>query len=459
MTISRPRPQRSRRGVRRLAPVAVLTLVSALGACAAASGGSQASGQAATVWDPRTVHEVSVDIDPDDLTQMLTTYQETGEKEWLRVDVTIDGETVRDAGIRLKGNSSLRAVSTDSDPADLPWLIDLDQFVDDQRIDEWEAFVIRSNTTQTSLNEAVALDLLQSAGLASQEAVAVSFSANDGEESLRLMVQDLDNRWDEAVFDNEGTLYKSESGGDWSYRGDEPEAYEDVFDIEAGTDDYAPLTDFLQWLNESSDAEFEADLPDRLDVDAFASYLALEHLMANMDDIDGPGNNSFLRWDASTEQMTVVAWDHNLAFGVSNGGGAGGGPGGGPGGRAVPSAGGAPEAPTNEDMTPPDGAPDAAGAGQVAAPSQSNVLADRFMEVDTFVQLYEEALETLQSDLFDSGTAQDVLDAWSTLLTEQAGDLVTSSTVDAEAADVAVYFDGRGVDEQSMQAPGAAGRP
>lgn len=110
-------------------------------------------------------------------------------------------------------------------------------------------------------------------------------------------------------------------------------------------------------------------------------------------------------------------------------------------------------------MTPPDGAPDAAGAGQVAAPSQSNVLADRFMEVDTFVQLYEEALETLQSDLFDSGTAQDVLDAWSTLLTEQAGDLVTSSTVDAEAADVAVYFDGRGVDEQSMQAPGAAGRP
>ena len=39
-----------------------------------------------------------------------------------------------------------------------------------------------------------------------------------------------------------------------------------------------------------------------------------------LDDIDGPGNNSYLFWDSATGMFTVVAWDHNLAFGASMGG-------------------------------------------------------------------------------------------------------------------------------------------
>ena len=34
-----------------------------------------------------------------------------------------------------------------------------------------------------------------------------------------------------------------------------------------------------------------------LDVDAFARYLAAQDVVQNWDDIDGPGNNSYLRWD------------------------------------------------------------------------------------------------------------------------------------------------------------------
>ncbi len=314
------------------AALATLTLtVGGLSACGLdtlASATTSTSGAATsvegTVWDAESVHEVSLDVDPDEFATMLETYQDSGEKEWLTADVTIDGQTFSDAGIRLKGNSSLRGVAADADPAELPWLVDLDQFVDGQSLDGWEAFVIRSNNTETSLNEAVALELLQEAGLASEEAVAISFTVNGSDTTLRLMIQDLDNKWDEAVFGTDGTLYKSESTGDWSYRGDDAASYEDVFDIEAGTEDYEPLTDFLQWLNESTDEEFAAGLSDHLDVDAFATYLAFEDLIGNFDDIAGPGNNSFLRWDEDAEQMTVVAWDHNLAFGVVNGGGGGG---------------------------------------------------------------------------------------------------------------------------------------
>ena len=84
------------------------------------------------VWDATQVHEVDVEVDEDAFAAMIDTYQETDEKEWLEATVTIDGETFERAGLRLKGNSSLRSVTDDADPTDLPWLIRLDKFVDGQ---------------------------------------------------------------------------------------------------------------------------------------------------------------------------------------------------------------------------------------------------------------------------------------------------------------------------------------
>lgn len=73
-----------------------------------------------------------------------------------------------------------------------------------------------------------------------------------------------------------------------------------------------------------------------------------------------------------------MPWDHNLAFGVQNGGG-------GVGGER------------------PGGAPN--GGLQ----SGSNVLAERFRSVDDFQALYEQQLEVLRSTLFESGVADEVL--------------------------------------------------
>ncbi|QYJ03348.1 CotH kinase family protein [Nocardioides panacisoli] len=527
---AQPSPSRRvRRWVASLT-VAALALAGPTGCASVESALTGASTSTTSVWDASSVHEVALTVDEDEFAAMVATYADSGEKEWVSADVTIDGQTFSNVGIRLKGNSSLRGVDADADPADLPWLIDLDKYVDGQSLDGWERFVVRSNNSETALNEAVALDLLEEAGLTTQESVATSFTVNGSDARLRLVMQDLDDRWTEATFDGEGTLYKSEAGGDWSYRGDEATAYEDVFDIEGGTEDYAPLTQFLQWLEESSDEEFADGLADRLDVEAFATYLAFEDLVGNFDDIDGPGNNSFLRWDADTGLMTVVAWDHNLAFGGFGGMGGERGPGG-PGGTEdgerpevpegfepptdgempdmpegfepptdgempdmpegfepptdgempdmpegfePPTDGEMPdmpegfEPPTDGEMPdmpegfepPTDGEmPDMPegfepptdgempGGGMRGGPGGSNVLVERFQDNEEFAALYDEAVERLQAELYDDGTAQGILDDWTTLLTEQAGDLVDEATVAEEADQVASYFDGHGATE------------
>lgn len=433
----------------------------ALTSCAAtaASGEESSSATEVTLWDSTEVHTISVDFDDAEYDAMIQTYLDTEEKEWIAASVTIDGVTYDSVGLKLKGNSSLRGLSTDTDaelssdnPEDLPWVIRLDKYVDGQNHDGSTELVVRGNSSETSLNEALALELLDEAGLAAEQATAVRFSAAGSDESLRLVVENPEDGWMTREL-GAGLLYKAETGGDYSYRGDDPELYTNVFDQEGGDDDLTPLIDFLQWLNESTDAEFASELEDRLDVDAFATYLAFQDLVDNADDIDGPGNNAYLYYEPDTEQMTVVNWDLNLAFGASPGGAGGaGGPGG---------AGGMPQdgMPTGEmpqddaegERQPPaDGFPpqdDPAGdASDQGAPGgqqdRSNILVERFLANDDFAALYQEAADRLQTDLIDTGFANEALETWSQTLQDDASDLVPTTTIAKETEALAAKLDG-----------------
>jgi len=188
----------------------------------------------------------------------------------------------------------------------------------------------------------------------------------------------------------------------------------------------------------------------------------------NTDDIDGRGNNSYLRYDSATELMTVVAWDANLSFGATNvgaeglGGGQAGGQAGGdrpelPEGAVPGDAGAAPDG----AGAGPGAAPDGAGAGPGAAPEGAvadgalpdaaggqlgggmegnNILATRFLADSTFSALTATKTATLTASLYDTGDAQAVLDRWTALLQEQASDLIDDDTLQSESDAIAAYL-------------------
>lgn len=376
------------------------------------------------------VHEIGIDVAAADVDSAVQTYKDSAEKVWITATVTIDGTTFDEVGLRLKGNSSLRDVSTDTAPEHLPWLVRLDKFVE-QDYDGLRSFVIRSNTSESSLNEAVALSLLRQAGLAGQSAVAVGLSVNDSEPAARLVIDNPDDAWMEETFGSGGALYKAEASGDYSYRGDDSAAYEDVFDQEAGEDntDLTPLIEFLKFVDESSDEDFVANLESKLDVDSFATYLAIQDLLDNFDDIEGPGNNSYLYWDAENGQFTVVPWDYNLAFGQR--------PGGAPGGDAP--AGGAPGggAPPMPDGAQPRGGGGGGPAG--GGPSRGNTLASRFRAITAYADLIETKSKQLQEQLIESGDATATLDAW--VSTISAAGLVDDDALAAEAQTIRRYLE------------------
>ncbi|HET7720946.1 MAG TPA: CotH kinase family protein, partial [Acidimicrobiales bacterium] len=363
----------------------------------AAPAAVTAGAENVALYDNSIVHSIAVTFDQAAYDAMVDAYVASQDKEWIEASITIDGVTLKRVGMRLKGNSSLRGLAraggagaggpgggampsgvTRSEPESLPWLIRFDKYVDGQTYQGRTEVVIRGNNTETSLNEAVALELIGLSGAATQKAFATRFTVNGGAPVLRLAIESPNDDWEESTFDGEGILYKAESTGDYSYRGTDPKAYDEIFDQESDTDNenLAPLISFLDFINNSTDAVFASDLGKRLDVAAFARYLALQDLVGNWDDIDGPGNNAYLRYDEATKQFTVLSWDLNLAFNAMGGPGGAGGMGG-----AQPPAGGfvTRQAPPGGQL-PPGGQPPA--GGQQARPGgpggRTNILVQRF---------------------------------------------------------------------------------
>lgn len=460
---------------RTLAAAAALALALGLTACNTAVPSGPA-GTATGFYDSSTVHSISVTVDETAYAEMLQTYAETGDKEWISATVVVDGVTYENAGIKLKGNSSLRGLAqalaaesgdasgegqaddgeatagqdgvggmgggpggglgggpggdlSPEEPEGLPWRIKLDEYVDGQNHEGETDFVIRGSSSETALNEALALEMLDEAGLATQQASSTRFSVNGSEEELRLVVQNPDDQsWYEETVDDNGVLFKAESGGDYNYRGSDYTAYVEAFDLEANPEDltdeeaYQPLIELLGFIDDADDETFAAELGSYLDVDSFAEYLAIEELLGNTDDIDGPGNNAYLAYDPDTGLFTVIAWDHNLALGSGMGGGGFGG-----------------EMP--EGFTPPEGGGFGGGfggGGGAGGPgSQSNPLVRRFQENEEFAALIDAASARLRTELIDSGYASEALAEWTAVLLDQASDLVDAETIRSESDAVA----------------------
>jgi spore coat protein CotH len=477
---ARPNSLYSRRHVLTWAAAAtVAAATSRLGQAALAS--NQATPEAGTsiFLDPALVHDISITFDQNVYDAMIETLSSSGEKEWIEAGVTIDGSSYDTAGIRLKGNSSLGGfgrppaddIPEGAEPANgedgpsthvegdggelktaeyLPWLIRLDKFVDNQQHEGITDLVIRSNRSETSLNEAVALDVLTLAGLDSQRAAATRFTANDSATVLRLAIELPNDAWMAAHFPAGGLLYKAEAGGDFSYRGDDPASYKDVFDLEAGgtgddAKDMQPLFDFLAFLNDSDDETFAAEIPDHLDLDAFAAYLAMMELIGNHDDISGPGNNAYLHVGPDATMFKVVPWDMNLAFETFD--------------RSEPGDGDNSDGssifgllpdldlPGGENRqifegTPPAGmeCPDDQCAVRVAGPGMTNKLVERCNAAPGFTDLVDETRTRLHDELYESETAAGVLAQWVGVLRDQASDMVDDATLTTEADAIAEYF-------------------
>jgi len=384
------------------------------------AGGNDVSNTVA-LFDDSLVHEIQVLMSEDDYDSMITTYQQTGEKEYFQADVIIDGVRINDVGIRLRGNASLRTAlgggggagfgifgggqpdgvqfpegqmppfgeggapeglqgfqppqfgqgqelpegmqgfqppagrgfqggqppegfespqgaeeglggmqpggfqfgggmgrePISEELVKIPFMIKFDEYVDGQTYQGYTAIAIRNYGTsydEAMLQEPISNFAANLAGLPATETVFTGFSLNDEGERLYVVSELVDETYLAKHFPGTlGVLYKADVGASLSYAGEEPSSYANSFSQETRVNDadMKPLIDFMRFLDEADDATFEAELPQRLDVDAFANYLAINAMLVNTDSMLGMNNNYYLYYDEQAGKMTVLLWDTN----------------------------------------------------------------------------------------------------------------------------------------------------
>ncbi len=387
-------------------------------ATAGADYGSQVD-----LFDQTVVHSIQITIDEADYQQMITTYQETGVKDYSHADVVIDGTLVRDVGLRLKGNASLRTalggrggpgmgfgpgnmpfpedgrllqppdggqwqppagVPPESLPArgdgvgrvpqppdggewqppaaspqegqeraerrppagdmppggmwagregageagaKVPLLIKFDEFVPGQTYQGLDRLAVRTYGTSPDaalLQEPVTNAVAAAAGLPATRTAYAGVRLNDGQEQLFTLSEVIGDDYlaQHLAYDG-GVLYKSDLGADLSYQGEDPSAYATRFTQQTRVNDadLAPLIALARFVSESDDEAFQAGLARRLDVEGFATYLAVNNLLVNVDSMAGMSNNYYLYYDDVAERFTVLLWDANESLGKLAGGG------------------------------------------------------------------------------------------------------------------------------------------
>ena len=266
----------------------------------------------------------------------LTANYETA--TYMKADLTLTDNTgvytFEDVGVRLKGNSTYNHPNNKKS-----FKIDFNKYVSGQNYDGLKKLNFSNGFKDpTFLREKVFFDVSKAAGAPTPRANFANVYYNGTLWGFYTVVEQIDDQFlDWRIGDDDGNLFKagdnfdgSNSPGDLVYYGDNQSSYEARYELKSNEDenDWTDLIEFIDFINNSSDADFEAELGDKLELGEYLTSAALDNMFGNFDSYTGSARNWYLYHNLTTDKWEWIKWDGNESFGSYPAGG-GGGPGGG----------------------------------------------------------------------------------------------------------------------------------
>ncbi len=240
-----------------------------------------------------------------------------------RADVTIDGQTVNDVGVRYKGNGTFWM---GHHTGKYSFKIDFSEFVKKQNFLGLKKINVNNCVTDPSmLREALSYELFREAGVPASRTgwaevtVSVGDDPKPKEMGLYLIVEQVDKRFLKRVYgSSEGLLVKPSCFGAFLYLGDDWEKYKLAYvpKTDATEEQAQRLIAFARLVHLADDQEFDARVEDYLDMDEFLSFLAVNVMLSNLDSFLGGTQNYYAYLDPATNKIQLIPWDLDISFGA-----------------------------------------------------------------------------------------------------------------------------------------------
>lgn len=286
-----------------------------------------ASGAAAQTSDdffnPDVLQRVEIWLNESDWSKLKAAFQEN---TYYPADVTWNGQTVYNVGIRSRGLGSRSSTK--------PGLrVDFDRYQGTQTFLGLKSFVLDNLTQdQTGIKETAAMRFFTRMGIPAPRETHTRLYINGRYAGLYGLVESVDKTMMGRVFgsigdnvQNDGYLfeYNYVLGSPWrfQYEGSDLAAYQARFAIktnESKSDStiWGPIEEFVRLVNSTDSALFDQTLGSRIDLPAFVRYIAVQNFVAQNDGFNGyDGMNNFYvyRLEDSTKHV-FIAWDEDNAF-------------------------------------------------------------------------------------------------------------------------------------------------
>lgn len=241
---------------------------------------------------------------------------------YVHATASIDGRTVRDIGVRYKGNGTFNLGQQVNKTS---FKLDLNHYVKGQRLAGVKMLNLHSNVTDASYtNEVLAFRLFRAAGVPAPRTsyarvtITVPGKYTNAYYGLFSLTENPDEPF---VVDRgmpaAGAILKPVTGSLFRDLGKDWARYNQTYDPKT------PLTpaqrqrviDFAGIVTNASDAQFASAVGDYLDLDNAARFLAVTVWLSDMDGILGSGQNYYLYLDPRTSRFSFMAWDQDHSFG------------------------------------------------------------------------------------------------------------------------------------------------
>jgi spore coat protein CotH len=265
------------------------------------------------MFDPSRLHEVRLELDPADWAALRADYWSN---QYYAADVAIDGEVVRQIGIRSRGSGSRSGAK--------PGLkLDFNRYVNSQQFHGYKNVVLDNGAQDASgLRERLAFLVFEAMGIAAPRLAHARLVVNGEPWGLYTLVEPVSGHFlGERFGENEGNLfdYTWTKPYHFEYLGDGPEAYVPLpFQPDNNRDDVdaSGLVAFIRAINLAPTPTFVEEISAYVDPRRVLTYVATENALAEYDGFAGyaGANNFYLYQFAGQRRFVLVPWDKDTSL-------------------------------------------------------------------------------------------------------------------------------------------------